>query len=80
MEKEIEELKNDNKFLKSVIDYFMVLEMKRNPHLGRPRLSDMNCLFCVGYIALNPGAYGENLTQEMIKEARDKIVPPNPKS
>jgi hypothetical protein len=35
-------------------------------HLGRPRSSDKSCVFCISYLTLNPGAYGENLDLEQL--------------
>lgn len=75
MEKEkIEELEKEIVFLKTTIDYMLMLESRKNVHLGRPRLSDMKCQFCVGYSALNNGAYGEKLTQEMLNQARINLT------
>lgn len=58
-------------FLREAIDYIAIVAMKKNPHLGRPRSSDKECIFCLAYLALNDGAYGEHFEyKEMAEEAR----------
>lgn len=55
-----ENIEQENKRLKEALDYIALISMKKNPHLGRPRSSDKDCIFCLAYLALNDGAYGEH--------------------
>lgn len=54
--------------LKAAIDWILILNSKKNPHLGRPRTSDMNCIHCMGYLAINFNAYGEKIYGEDYKK------------
>ena len=48
----------------AALEYILLLANKNNPHLGHPRLSDKNCIFCMAYFALNNGAYGYTIEEE----------------
>jgi len=62
----------ENKRLRAALDYIALLAYRQNPHLGRPRLTDKKCIFCMAYFALNNGAYGENISKDDYKKmARD---------
>jgi len=41
---------------------------KKDTHLGRPRMSDLNCILCVAQLSLSYGAFGDYLTTETIEE------------
>lgn len=62
--------------LKTAIDWILILNNEKNPHLGRPRTSDKTCIFCMGYLAMNYGAYGERIEtsdyKQWAQETRDK--------
>lgn len=47
----------------------IILTAKDNPHLGRPRATDSRCYFCLAYLALNDGAYGEHFEYAEMAEA-----------
>lgn len=57
------------KFLESALDYIALIAIKDNPHLGRPRATDSRCYFCLAYLALNDGAYGEHFEYAEMAEA-----------
>ena len=59
--------------LRSALDYIACLSMKENSHLGRPRLSDKTCIFCMAYFALNNGAFGESISTEDYKKLAREI-------
>lgn len=65
---ENKELKNEIERLRTAIDYILWLSNKKNPHLGHPRLSDRECVFCMGYFAINNGSFGYSLTTEDYKK------------
>lgn len=57
------------KFLESALDYIALIANIENPHLGRPRSSDVKCIFCLAYLALNDGAYGEHFEYAEMAQA-----------
>ncbi len=59
-----QELIEENKRLKASLKYIMLLASKKNPHFGRPRLSDASCIYCMAFFALKNGAYGERISEE----------------
>ena len=61
---EEEEVLAQNERFKSALHLITFLSEKRDMHLGRPRSSDMHCIFCVAYLSENYGAYGERITKE----------------
>jgi len=76
--KEDEEIiKKSKGIMRKAIEWVLWRSNKDNPHLGHPRLSDKNCIFCNMYFALdeNNGASGytvdeqhyENLIEEIKK-------------
>lgn len=58
--------------LEAAIDYMLILASEKDPHLGHPRLSDKNCIFCMGYFALNDGAYGYSITTDEYKKLSEE--------
>ena len=58
------ELADENERLKAALNYIALLANIENPHLGHPRASDKDCIFCMSYFALNNGAYGYNITKD----------------
>ena len=60
-------LKDENERLRAALDYIALLAERKNPHLGRPRLSDKTCIFCMAYFALNNGDYGEFISGDDYK-------------
>ncbi|MBK7380475.1 MAG: hypothetical protein IPJ03_16090 [Ignavibacteriales bacterium] len=66
------ELAEENKRLKSALKYITLLAEIKDPHLGHPRLSDKNCIFCMAYFALNNGAYGYEITGEEYEQLFEK--------
>ena len=42
----------------AALEYILMLANKKDPHLGHPRLTDKNCIYCMTYFALHNGAYG----------------------
>ena len=69
---EKEQLQKENKRLRAALDWIALVANKNNPHLGRPRSSDKTCIFCMAYLALNEGAYGEYIDYE--KLAKDERI------
>lgn len=69
MNREIEEKDKRIKFLESALDYIALIANIDNPHLGRPRSTDVKCYFCLAYLALNDGAYGEHFEYAEMAEA-----------
>ena len=69
----ISKLEKENKRLKTALYYIMLLEDKRNMHLGRPRLSDKHCIYCMSFFALNNGSYGEHISTEQFETLIEKI-------
>ena len=66
----------ETKRYRDALDYITVVAMKKNPHLGRPRTSDKECIFCLAYLALNDGVYGESFDYETLaKQMRDGFKP-----
>jgi hypothetical protein len=54
--------------LKAAIDWMLIINSEKNPHLGRPRTSDKSCLFCMGYLAMHYNAYGERIETSDYKQ------------
>lgn len=46
--------------MEMALEYICWVANKKNPHLGHPRLSDKDCIFCNAYFAIpeNNGGYG----------------------
>lgn len=65
-EREIEALQKENKRLRSALDWIALVSNKNNPHLGRPRSSEKECIFCMAYLAVNDRAYGEHVDYEAL--------------
>lgn len=73
-----EEIKKDNERLRQALDYIALVANKNNPHLGRPRTTDKDCIFCLAYFALNDGAFGEHFDYKKLAEEfreENKIKP-----
>ena len=49
------------------------LQYRKDTHLGRPRLSDMNCIFCVAHLSKDYGAFGDYLTTEMMEAKMSQL-------
>lgn len=60
----------ENKRLRSALDWIAIVSNEKNPHLGRPRSSDKTCIFCMAYLAINDGAYGEHIDYEALSKAK----------
>ena len=69
----ISELEKENERLKLALKYVMMLSNKKNPHLGRPRLTDEKCISCMAFFALNNGAYGEYISSEDYEHLIEKL-------
>jgi len=58
----------------AALEYILILA--GDAHLGRPRLSDKKCIYCMAFFALNNGAYGnkieENEYRKLISEEAKK--------
>ncbi len=52
----------ENARLKAALE--LIWKLEEHKHLGRPRSSDMTCIFCIAYLTHNYGAFGEHLTEE----------------
>ena len=63
-----ETLEQENLRLKSALQLICILQSKKKTHLGRPRSSDLKCIFCIAYLSANYGAY-EYLTREKLENA-----------
>lgn len=50
--------------LTAALQYILALQNKENMHLGRPRTTDKTCITCMAFFAINPGAYGEYISEE----------------
>jgi O6-methylguanine-DNA--protein-cysteine methyltransferase len=61
-------IEEENKFLREALDYIALVANKKDPHLGRPRSSDKECIFCLAYLALNDGDYGEHFDYKQMAE------------
>jgi hypothetical protein len=55
------------KRLETAMELISFLQYRKDMHLGRPRLSDMNCIFCVAQLSKDYGAFGDYLTTEMME-------------
>ena len=66
-------IKKENERLKVALDYICLLANKKNPHLGRPRLTNLECIFCMAYFALNNGAFGEYISIEDYKKLSNRL-------
>jgi len=64
--------------LESALDYIALIANISNPHLGRPRSSDKSCVFCMAYLALNDGAYGEHIDYKSLAKDLRKSREINP--
>ena len=69
---EPETLEQEIKRLKIALELISFISYKKDPHLGRPRLGDMDCAFCVSQLSLHYGAYGDYLTSEMMSAEIEK--------
>jgi len=58
----------------AALEYIMMLVEKKNPHLGRPRLSDEECIFCAAFFAVNNGAYGYHISENDYKALKEKLL------
>jgi len=67
-------LKNENERLKVALDYICLLSNIKNHHLGRPRLSDKKCIFCMAYFAINNGAFGEEISIGDYKKFKEELL------
>ncbi len=45
----------------AALEYILILAEKK--HLGRPRLSDKKCIYCMAFFALHNGAYGDRIEE-----------------
>ena len=68
-----DELRNENNRLKAALNYILLLADKKDPHLGHPRLTDMKCIFCMAYFALNNGDYGYFISEVEYKGLANKL-------
>ena len=68
LDKARQEGADKEKYLREALDYIALVANKKNPHLGRPRSSDTECIFCLAYLALNDGAYGEHIEYKELSE------------
>ena len=69
IEERVDVLKKEIERLRAALRLIGLIESKRNMHLGRPRSSATNCIFCIAYLAENYGAYGEYLEKEDFEKA-----------
>jgi hypothetical protein len=58
---------------RSALEYINALAAKKQMHLGRPRPSDRECLYCASYFALNNGAYGHYISAANYQWAKDEL-------
>lgn len=68
----VEEKQEKIDFLRSALDWIAIVANTQSPHLGRPRSSDTSCIFCMAYLALNDGAYGEHIDYKTLSENKRK--------
>ncbi len=72
----LEEIVQENDRMKSALHLIAILSEKRDMHLGRPRSSDMSCIFCIAYLSENYGAYGEHITKEDLDAQIETLLKP----
>jgi hypothetical protein len=65
------QIKDENERLRLALEYINLL--KAPEHLGRPRSSDSKCIFCISYIVLNDGAFGESISTEGLKNLIEEL-------
>ena len=70
-----EEKKEYEKLLEEALRAILWIANKKNPHLGHPRLTDRDCIFCIGYFALkeNNGSFGYTVDVDFYKKIIDDI-------
>jgi len=66
MQEELRKVDAENERLRYALEY--ILALTESTHLGRPRLSDRKCVFCMAFFALNNGAYGDEITGNQYHE------------
>ena len=52
--------------LEQALELISHLTYRESAHLGRPRLTDLSCIFCVAQLSIQYGGYGEYLTTETL--------------
>lgn len=66
------ELIDENERMRAALDWICIVANEQDPHLGRPRSNDTSCIFCMAYLAMYDGAYGEHINYaELVKKKRD---------
>jgi hypothetical protein len=64
LQAKVRELEGNNDRMKSALTYINSLAYKKDVHLGHPRMSDKECIFCMSFFAIQKGTYGYEITKE----------------